>query len=280
MHVPARRGLPQVAALAHDLPGVKAALRAGADQVYLTILSLSNVRPGDKPVSKSKNVAIPVLPAICHDRDVELVMAHVHAGKPVVVNNLAELESCRQLGAQIEVGPSLVVSNKAGLDLLADWGVNRVWLCPELNNNDLRTLGHDSPVPLGLTVYGHQELMVSEHCVLMAQGPCSQQCRLCARRAAPRLLEDRKGYRFPVRTDDFGRSHIYNPIALDLVPEMPTLISYGISSFLVDGTLLNTRELTEEVTRAVRARNIAVKGSGNLPKQEGATTGHFFRGVL
>jgi hypothetical protein len=48
---------------------------------------------------------------------------------------------------------------------------------------------------------------------------------------------------------------------------------------VVDGTLLTTKELKAEVQRAVRARDLAIKGAGSLPKREGYTTGHFFRGV-
>jgi putative protease len=84
----------------------------------------------------------------------------------------------------------------------------------------------------------------------------------------------------PVRTDQFGRSHLYNAVPLDLTSAMPQLVTCGIATLLVDATLLNTRQITEEVTRAVRARDIAVRANGTLPKREGSTTGHFFRGVL
>ena len=121
--------------------------------------------------------------------------------------------------------------------------------------------------------------MVTEHCLLMAQGPCNQDCSNCSRRKAQRFLEDRKGYRFPILTDEAGRSHLFNSVALDLIPSMPELVSLGISTLVVDGTLLSTKELRAEVERCVRARDLAVKGAGSLPKREGYTTGHFFRGV-
>jgi putative protease len=114
----------------------------------------------------------------------------------------------------------------------------------------------------------------------MAQGTCDRHCATCVRRRTPRLLEDRKGYRFPVRIDDSGRSHLFNAVPLDLVPSMPELVSLGLSTLVVDGTLLTTRELKAEVTRALRARDLALRGAGSLPKREGHTTGHFFRGVL
>jgi putative protease len=177
----------------------------------------------------------------------------------------------------LQAGPSLGVCNGETLDLYARLGLTQAWLSPELSSLDIARISPTAALPLVLTVFGRQEAMVTEHCLLMAQGPCDQRCATCPRRKAPRLLEDRKGYRLPVRTDSAGRSHLYNAVPLDLIPSMPELVSLGISTFVVDGTLLGSRELKEEVARAVRARDLAVRGVGSLPKREGYTTGHFFR---
>jgi hypothetical protein len=48
---------------------------------------------------------------------------------------------------------------------------------------------------------------------------------------------------------------------------------------VVDATLLTTKEIKLEVERTIRARDLAIRGAGSLPKREGYTTGHFFRGV-
>jgi hypothetical protein len=179
----------------------------------------------------------------------------------------------------LEAGPSLGVYNSETIDLCARLGLSQAWLSPELSHQNIALISPTASLPLALTVFGQQEVMITEHCILMAQGPCNQHCAACARRKAPRLLEDRKGYRFPVRTDDCGRSHLFNAVPLDLIPSMPELVSLGISTFVVDGTLLTTKDLKAEVARAVRARDLAIKGAGSLPKREGYTTGHFFRGI-
>jgi putative protease len=183
------------------------------------------------------------------------------------------------IGRPLEAGPSLGISNAETLDALARLGFTQAWLSPELSSQDIARIAPTAPLPLALTILGRQEVMVTEHCLLMAQGPCDQRCAVCSRRKAPRLLEDRKGYRLPVRTDEFGRSHLFNAVPLDLVPAMPELVSLGISTCVVDGTLLTTKELKAEVARAAHARDLALKGAGTLPKREGYTTGHFFRGV-
>ncbi|MDR3308293.1 MAG: U32 family peptidase [Coriobacteriales bacterium] len=284
---PVPKEAPRIAALVRSLAGAQAAAQAGAQAIYLHTLAFEataadtpgHPAPRHRPTSPA-TAPIPVLPAICHDHEIEACLAPVEANRPVLVNNLAQLPLCLERGAHVEAGPSLGIYNLATLEHLAQAGVTRAWLSPELSLASLKQFTPSAPLQLGLTVFGQQELMVSEHCVLMAQGPCDQHCAACARRKAPRLLEDRKGYRFPVRTDDHGRSHIYNAVPLDLIPQLPSLITCGISTFLVDATLLTTKQTAEEVARAVRARDIAQKGSHTLPKREGMTTGHLNRGVL
>lgn len=48
---------------------------------------------------------------------------------------------------------------------------------------------------------------------------------------------------------------------------------------MVDTTLMNVSEVSKMVARAVRARDIALKGGNRVSKAEGATSGHLFRGV-
>jgi putative protease len=282
VQAPARKGKPRVAALVRDAAGAKAAAQEGAELIYLHSLRFEATDetgppavgrlPGNPPI-------IRMLPAITHDRDSGLLDAVIRDGYPVAANNLGEIESLRDGGCALEAGPSLGACNGETLDLYARLGLTQAWLSPELSHREILRISPTAAVPLALTISGRQEAMVTEHCLLMAQGPCDQRCAVCTRRKAPRLLEDRKGYRLPVRTDDAGRSHLYNAVPLDLVPSMPELVSLGISTFVVDGTLLTTRELRDETARAVRARDLAIRGAGSLPKREGHTTGHFFRGV-
>ncbi|MDR2587546.1 MAG: U32 family peptidase [Coriobacteriales bacterium] len=282
---PARKGSPRIAAIVRDEAGIRAALQGGAEAIYLHTLHFEATEGGgvDRGVAAGRATTEPsiirLLPAITHDAQLAALKKRLADGQTAVANNLGEVELLRGAGHALEAGPSLGVSNAATLETLARLGLAQAWLSPELSSQDITRIAPTSPLPLALTVFGRQEVMVTEHCLLMAQGPCDQRCAVCARRKAPRLLEDRKGYRLPVRTDEFGRSHLFNAVPLDLVPAMPELVSLGISTLVVDGTLLTTKELKAEVARAAHARDLALKGAGTLPRREGYTTGHFFRGV-
>lgn len=286
-----RKGWCKVAALATNPACARAAKRAGADLIYVPA---ANYRRGEAVIAGQLSdtaeqagypkQCIPVLPTVSQMFDEEKrngfdIWKRVKADKPVMVENLGQLLHATEMGAAPEVGPHIPVTNKLDLQAMADLGAQRVWLSPELSLVQIEELGGMAPMPLGLTIMGQIELMVTEHCLLMSQGPCNQKCAECARRKSPHYLKDRKGYEMPVITDCTGRSHLYNAVQMDVAHLMPEIIGAGVSTVLVDTTLMNVKETTEKVARAVRARDIAQKDGNKVAKAEGATSGHLFRGV-
>lgn len=286
-----RKGWCKVAALATNPACARAAKRAGADLIYVPA---ANYRRGEAVIAGQLSdtaeqagypkQCIPVLPTVSQMFDEEKrngfdIWKRVKTDKPVMVENLGQLLHATEMGAAPEVGPHIPVTNKLDLQAMADLGAQRVWLSPELSLVQIEELGDMAPMPLGLTIMGQTELMVTEHCLLMSQGPCNQKCTECARRKSPHYLKDRKGYEMPVITDCTGRSHLYNAVQMDVAHLMPEIIGAGVSTVLVDTTLMNVKETTEKVARAVRARDIAQKDGNKVAKAEGATSGHLFRGV-
>lgn len=279
-----------VVAFATNPACARAAKRAGADAVYVPVL---NYRRGEACVAGQLSataeqagypgkcvMAMPVVDKTPLNSDEPFdVWEYAKPGKPLFVENFGQLARAVEEGMKVEVGPHIPVTNAFSLQAMADMGVERVWLSPELTLAQIETLGEQTPVALGLTVSGYQELMTTEHCLLMSQGPCDQRCGECARRKSPHFLEDRKGYQFQVVTDSCGRSHLYNAVQLDAAHLACKLIAAGVSAFMVDTTLMNVEQTTKAVSRVVRARDIAAKGDNSLPKAEGCTTGHLFRGV-
>lgn len=274
----------------------RAAKRAGADAVYVSAL---NYRRGTAMVGGQvsgtveqagyPNRCIMALPAISHDavegtREERFgfdASAFMKRDKPVLVQNYGQLVDALERGCRVQVGSHIPVMNRAALDTVARLGVERVWLSPELSLGQIQDLAQDKPAGLGLTVMGAAELMTTEHCLLMSQGPCNRNCTVCARRKSPHYLKDRRDYEMPVVTDCCGRSHLYNAVPLDLTHLFPDLLAAGIDAVMVDATLMNVDETAEAVKRAVRARNRAVEDGTALGKPKGGatTTGHIFRGV-
>ncbi|OUO87123.1 peptidase U32 [Gordonibacter sp. An230] len=284
----------RIAAWATNPACARAAKRAGADLVYVPAL---NYKRGEAVIAGQRSATaeqagypkqvVPVLPVVEHDpvlgtREEELgfdAWRFVKPGKPVMAESLGALVRAADLGCEVELGPHVPVTNTLSLAVAAELGASRVWLSPELTLGQIADLAEDAPVELGLTIIGFQELMVTEHCLLMSQGPCDQDCDACPRRKSPHFLRDRKEYEFPVVTDALGRSHLYNGVQLDVAHAVPDLVRAGIGALMVDTTLMNVEETTRAVARAVRARSVAHASGDAIGKVPGTTSGHLFRGV-
>lgn len=284
-----------VVALAANPACARVAKRAGADAVYVPALNykrggaqIAGLRLDEVDQAGYPKQCIVALPAIEHEpvgssreavTGVGDMWERVSAGKPVLADSFGALVRAADRGAIPEVGSHVPVTNALSLAYVAALGAQRVWLSPELSLSQIEALGKDAPVSLGLTIIGFQELMVTEHCLLMSQGPCNQKCDTCPRRGVSHTLRDRKGFEFPVSTDELGRGHLYNGVQLDIAHLLPDLIEAGVSAFMVDTTLMTMKDAGSAVARVVRARDLAAQDGSRVPKTAGATTGHLFRGV-
>lgn len=274
----------------------RAAKRAGASLIYVSAVNYKRGQSEtegrfNKEVSQGgfPKHSIPMMPVVSHDpvggsREELIgqdVWEYAAAGEPVFVESLGALWHAIALGAIPEVGPRLPLANKEALSLAGALEIPLVWLTPELNFAQIRDLVKRAPSAMGfgLKVSGAQELMITEHCMLMSQGDCNEDCPTCPRRRAPHILEDRKGYGFPVTTDMFGRSHLYNSVELDAIPEVAQLLDEGVTAFMVDATLMSPERTAQATGRLRKAIELALADGSSLPKEPRTTSGHLHRGV-
>ena len=284
----------KVVAWATNPSCARAAKRAGADAVYVPVLNfrrgqsvLAGVRQDDPEQAGYPKQCVMALPTIDHDplpsvREYQLsfdLWDYVREGKLVYADSLASVIRAIDCGARVEVGSHVPITNAATLSVFDELGVERAWLSPELTLGQIDDIARASALELGVTVIGSQELMVTEHCLLMSQGPCNEQCETCPRRSTKHRLVDRKGFDFPVVTDMLGRSHLHNGIELDIAQNIVDLIDIGVTAVMVDTTLMDKKSASEAVSRAVRARDLALSERKAISKRPNTTTGHLFRGV-
>jgi putative protease len=267
--VEAPRGI-RIAAVVADEQCARAALDAGADEAHVPVWALEDAEP---------TVGIvPILLRIDHDRDAEHTAAIASRFGRAVAGTLGQLRRCSRDGVLAQSHWSLNVVNPWSADVLAAMGAGTVWLSPELSAEQIGALSATVSVPLGTAVLGRQELMVTEHCVLMSEGPCAQACASCKRRRDRRYLLDRKGYRFPVMTDPTGRTHLFNSVPLDLLSVMGEVRDAGVSAVRLDLETLDVSEIAGAVRRAVAALDAPQRAQGTV-RDATTTTGHFYRGV-
>ena len=252
-----------------------ACLEAGADEAQVPAVGLSANRPVPPGI-------VAVLPRIAHDRELGPLLRWATDDARVVVGNLGLVKAAADRGANVAADWPLNAINAHSVAQLAELGASFVWLSPELSGRQVARVAEDACIDVGLGVYGRQELMVTEHCILMAEGPCEQRCGSCERRAGKRVLRDRKGYEFPVVTDITGRSHVYNSVPLDLTVAVPEIIAAGVSAVRLD---LELDELDTAVRQTRRFGGLLERAAcGVVPaardRDSATTSGHYFRGVL
>lgn len=262
---------PLLVASVADLASAEACLEAGADECHVPSWALGGTE--DLPAG-----VVVSLPRVCHDREVALCSPGSAA--KVVAGTLGSLRDAARAGLDVEAHWSLNALNAHAVAELGDSGATLVWASPELSAHQLADVVAAAPTAVGTAVAGRQELMVTEHCILMAEGPCGEKCASCNRRTGAKWLKDRKGYRFPVITDPTGRSHIYNSVPLDLTHALGQLLDMRVDALRLDLETESAELAAREVRRVRRAVSAAIAGIATEKRADVlSTSGHFFRGV-
>ncbi len=272
-----RAAISEICAIATSLDAARAAREAGAARIYMAVddLAAENM----SPESVQQEGIIPILDEVSRERDHARLDPWVSADAPVAVGTISELALAAERDAAAELRSCIPAHNAACLAFLANAGAHAAWLSPELSLTEIERLAPQSPITLGITVFGKPRVMTSEHCILQVADACIHDCERCSLRRRKLVLHNIDDKLLPVRTDIHGRSHLYDAYALDYTPQLPQLLAAGVTRFMVDGTLLEPEELAAQVARARRALDAALAGKRPSPRQKGTSSGCLFAEV-
>lgn len=268
---------PQLCAVATSREAVDSAHAAGATRVYMAVDDLA--AEGISPEDAARENIIPILDEVSRERDHARLDPWIIANAPVAVGTISELALAAERGAAAELRSCIPAHNAVCLTFLANAGARAAWLSPELSLTEIERLAPQSPIALGITVFGKPRVMTSEHCILQVANACVHDCERCSLRRRKLVLHNIDDKLLPVRTDIHGRSHLYDAYALDYTPQLPQLLAAGVTRFMVDGTLLEPEELATQVARTRRALDAALTGKRPVPRQKGTSSGCLFAEV-
>lgn len=227
----------------------RAALAAGADRVYVSLHGFY----GFKPLALAQEAM-----ELPRNGRQELFFQLPVIARPGEAIRPQELSAFSCNGVLVgEIGAAVSAEARYGMKVQADYtincfnphtanelfndGVSGVCLSPELNLEqlvDFRGLSN-----LEYLVHGPLPVMVSEHCV---RGNVEQAgCAGC--KHARQVIEDEKGYSFPMLSDGSCRQHIWNSRTTCLVEEIPALIRAGISLLRIEAVLAGPEQVAGEV---------------------------------
>ena len=181
----------------------------------------------------------------------------------------------------------LNIFNSVAVDFYAKQGLSEITLSPELNFSQIEELTGRSDISIACLVHGRLPLMISEHCIVGSRlgGHACKNCNaVCMQRQY--WLLDRKGEKFPLRTDQFGRMHILNAKELSMLPYVAQFKRAGVNVLRIEakgeesirlGSIVSLyRQLLDtdhDISRELGDQIAAIE-------REHITRGHYFRGVL
>ncbi len=287
----------KLAAAVDGIAQAEAAAAAGADIIYWCGWRWRfQPEPTAEQLRQLAGLGVPVLallPTIALEDELPLwrrrLTAYRGAGFGGVV--AASPWACTLLAdldwpAEIVADQGLNCLNAAAAAAYAHAGVRRVTMPAELNAGEIAALAASLPnVATEVQVFGNLRVMQSRHCPIgallggkTAAKPCSGACR-----AGGFRLRDAKGFEFPVYTDEFCRSHIYNGHQLCLLEETPRLAAAhdvlrldllhypAAQAAKIVAAFDRARQGAADLT-AAKERLMALTG-------QKLTKGHYYRGV-
>ena len=219
------------------------------------------------------------LPDVCEEETLQTLRRYAEENKDLLGGIV--LGSVGQLGADWPVafaaGPGIPVMNRQAASLLLEEGCVFVTASPELTGQELKTLLAGG-VPIVTAVYGRTRLMLLHHCPArtalgLKKGHAG--CRMCddghpdALRG--QVLEDRKGYRFPLL-----RQRLPEGCLVQLMNALPTDNIYNAQCAMHNAQLkavVLTTEDAEETRMVFEAFKEGRKTDGET------TSGHWKRAV-
>ena len=253
-----RGKIPEVLAPAGDMERLEAALRYGADAVYLgmdrfTMRSApKNFTPEQLETACKKAHAqgarvYCTVNTLLKNEEVEGLPAFLHTAADCgvdafIVADMGALMLARREVPQVEVHISTQagVTNYLTARELFTLGAKRVVLARELPLTEIAGIRQNTPLELELEVFVHGAMCVSfsGRCLLSNyftgrdgnRGECAQPCRW-----RYHLVEEtRPGQYFPITEEENG-TYILNAKDLCLLPHLDKLRDAGVDSFKIEG---------------------------------------------
>ena len=226
------------------------------------------------------------MPDVCEEDTLQMLRQYTEENKELLGGVV--LGSVGQLGGEWPVafaaGPAIPVMNRQAASMLMEEGCAFVTASPELTGQELKTLLADG-APIVTTVYGRTRLMLLHHCPArtalgLAKGHAG--CRMCDEghpdALAGQVLEDRKGYRFPLlrqRLPEGCLVQLMNALPTDNIvnSELRIQNSELKERGLLPKAIILTTENEEESKEVVNAFREGRKTAGET------TSGHWKRAV-
>mgnify|MGYP001953135740 CR=1 FL=1 len=246
--------MPELLSPAGDFPSLMAALKSGADAVYVGLEGCNmraragNFRIGEvaeaAEIAHSYGAGLYVCTnTALRDSDVErleklfpeLYSVGVDA---VIASDLAAVELASECGLDVHVSVQANVTNTRTLRILGEMGATRAILSRELSLPEISDIAAESPIEIEVFVHGALCTAISGRCYLSSYlygrsancGDCLQPCR-----KRWKLVSEDGEFDLEVTPGGDIRSYILSPRDLCMVEHIPELLDAGVDALKIEG---------------------------------------------
>jgi putative protease len=277
IEIPVRR-MPLLSVKVDTLEKVKALLFTNIDEIVyegrIDPYEYSEVAYQVQSVHKRVVFAFPkVIDTSDYKQDLEEIKTIIKLNPDGFIVNNFELFEIVKSGDKrfVEAGQGIYGLNSYAVYQLKKLGFNSLSLSPELNKKEMNELTRISSLPMTLHVYGYQEVMTSETCVINCG---KKNCSACNFKDIY-VLRDEKNMPFLVKIGYKNRTVIYNGTVLHMKKSAQTI--ENISKWRINFLNEDPSMMKKVITYYDGLRN------GQTPVEpslENSTKGHYNRGVL
>ena len=286
--------MPELLAPAGGPSQLQAALRFGADAVYLAAdkfgmraradnFTLDEVRDAVRLAHAQGAQVHVTLNVLMNDSDIAALPAYCEALADAgvdafIVGDLGAFTTALRYapGVDLHVSTQASVMNAAAARAWYDLGAARVVCAREMSLDDIASMRANTPSDLQIEAFVHGAMCMaySGRCLLSAamtgrsgnKGACAQSCRW----SYALVEEQRPGQFYPVEEDVTG-SFVLNAQDLNMIEHLDDLAAAGVDSFKIEGR--NKRAFY--VATVVRAyRQVMDGGSVDAAARELLTISH------
>ena len=190
-----------------------------------------------------------------------------------LARNYEALYMLTERGIHPEIDATMHVTNAVSANAFKAWGAGSVTMSVETRHDNMEDVIEHSPLPVTIVVYGRQQVMISDHCLLNCG---NKHCSSCQKQGTF-TLKDERGALFPGLRDSGGMIRIFNAAVLKLTEKDLKAVK-GAAKYrldVTDETRDELRAVIEEITRDSVQSTIPSGDQTNNP----FTKGNYYRGV-
>ncbi|KRQ87348.1 putative protease YhbU precursor [Caloramator mitchellensis] len=281
--------IPKVAVKTGRIDVARAAIEAGADIVFFGGDRLRiNSKDIEGLIQHKEKIAPYFSEIIIEEFDALKQRAKELKSKGfncALCGNIGFYKALKEIEYDVYLDKGFNIFNSFSVDLFEN---KAALISYELNIKEIKNLIENTKGNTMITVYGRTKLMVSRYCPIgSSKGYNRETCpNVCNNKI--HYLKDRMGEKFPIATDIYCRSHIYNSKKTIVLEHIKDLLSLNSDYWVLEFLDEDAHDVKNIVSAYKDAISRGIKGDftlsqlaiGILEKNKNdITKGHFYRGV-